>query len=125
MRYLLIVTVLFMFGCVQNLQLQKVVVPKDQQAFVKAFDLVTAEQSIEPLQQFISDYPESEWSIRAADVVALWNRSLELQHKNDVLEAGKQKLSDSLADSASEISELEEKIEQFKSNLIQLEQRPQ
>ncbi len=125
MRYLLIVAALFMFGCVPNLQLQKVVVLKDQQAFVKAFDRVAVEQRIEPLEQFIITYPESEWSVRAADVVALWTRCRELQQENHALETKNRKLTDSLATSASEISELEEKIEQFKSNLIQLEQRPQ
>ena len=129
---LLFVFACWLAGCTAVLPVQKQAVPQDLTAFAEAFDMFQTSNRYTGLQQFMQDYPNSAWAVRAGTIV-LYAQELD-QRKQQIADlrgnCEQQELAldqqeQDLQDLQRENQQLAETIEQLKGLLIQLEQRPQ
>ncbi len=114
---------MFLVGCTLICPYQKGALFQDQQDFSRAFDDFQTTHSIGALQQFIVDYPDSDWSGRARTLV-LYSQELD-QRKAQVVELRQshQQLTESNSVLLKINKQLDQQLAQLKTLLIQTEER--
>jgi hypothetical protein len=123
--FLVSLIVLILTGCAVFCPYSKQALSQDQQNFALAFEEFQKTNRLDGLRKLRADFPDSVWASRAETIILY---SQELDQRKDQNE----KLRELEEQQAAEIEELKilnrqltEKIEQFKSLLIQSEQHPQ
>ncbi|WP_321370463.1 hypothetical protein [uncultured Desulfuromusa sp.] len=116
---------MFLCSCAYLCPQPKQALLQDQQSFVLAFEDFQTTHRLEGLQKLVVDFPDSSWASRAKTII-LYSQELDQRKKQN------EKLRETVEQQALEMEQLNvlnqkltEKLEQFKSLLIQSEQHPQ
>lgn len=116
---------MFLCSCAYLCPQPKQALLQDQQSFVLAFEDFQTTHRLEGLQKLVVDFPDSAWASRAKTII-LYSQELDQRKKQN------EKLRETVEQQALEMEQLDvlnqkltEKLEQFKSLLIQSEQHPQ
>ncbi|MBE9486005.1 MAG: hypothetical protein IMY82_02405, partial [Chloroflexi bacterium] len=96
----------------------------DEVLFLRAVDELSATNKITLLQQVPQDYPDSIWAVRAETIIACALELVACKAPSAAEATEKQQLAADLDRIKRENRQLEEKIDQLKKLLIELEQRP-
>ncbi len=125
MKIVVVIVVILLSGCTYLCPHHEQLVSQDKLGFGYAFDVFQSTHKIDELQQFISNYPNSEWASRAKTIVLY---SLELdQRKGQVvsLREFRQQQADNLFEIKTLNLQLTKQLEQFKGLLIRMEAQQQ
>ncbi|SEA53739.1 hypothetical protein SAMN05660420_02364 [Desulfuromusa kysingii] len=115
----------FLCSCAYLYPQPKQVLLPDQQSFILAFDEFQTAHSLEPLQKVVVDFPGSVWAARAETII-FSSQELEQQKAlNGELRETVQQQALEIEQLDAQNQQLTEKLEQFKSLLIQTEQHLQ
>ena len=125
MKIVVFIVIVLLNGCTNICLHSDPSLASERTGFSSAFDVFQATHKIDKLQQFVSDYPDSEWAARATTIVSY---SVELdQRKLQVVSLREFRLQQ--ADSLEEIKalnlQLTKQLEQFKILLIRMESHQQ
>ena len=121
MKIVIVIVIVLLNGCTNICLYSDQFLSHDRAAFSFAFDEFQSTHKIDKLQQFVSDYPDSEWATRATTIIRY---SLELDHRKEQV-FGLREFRQQQADSLEEIKtlnlQLTMQLEQFKALLIRME----
>ncbi len=122
-KKLCLVPLLFLVGCAFVNPFEQRALVLEQQAFVSAFDTFQLSHQIEGLQQFVGDYPTSEWTPRARTVI-LYSQELDQRKSQiDELRSFLLQRTETLEATKFNNERLTLQLEQIKGLLIRMEKR--